>query len=91
MGKNGFYQAEFKNIFRIKIVYELSIGRLSFFSTVGGTRVGFLEVTGLTTSTQVLEYREGSSPEMSVTKMPGKIEYANIILERGIMQGDNDF
>ena len=57
----------------------------------GGTRIGFLEVTGLTASTEILEYREGSSPESSVSKMPGKIEYANIILKREIIKGDNEF
>ena len=57
----------------------------------GGARIGFLEVSGLSVSTQVLEYREGGSPESSVPKMPGKIEFSNIILKRGIMKGDNDF
>ena len=31
----------------------------------GGTRIGFTEVTGLEVSTDVIEYRDGASPEYS--------------------------
>ncbi|MBK7214293.1 MAG: phage tail protein [Bacteroidales bacterium] len=57
----------------------------------GGTRIGFSEVSGLTQETQVIEYREGSSPEYSVTKMPGLRKFSNITLKRGVLKSDNDF
>ncbi len=57
----------------------------------GGIRVGFSEVSGLSVETGVIEYREGSSPEYSVIKMPGLRKYSNIILKRGMIKGDNDF
>ncbi|MEI6749560.1 MAG: phage tail protein [Bacteroidota bacterium] len=57
----------------------------------GGQRIGFSEVTGLTQESQAIEYRDGSSPEFSVTKMPGLRKYNNITLKRGIVKSDNDF
>lgn len=57
----------------------------------GGVRTGFTEVSGLTMETQVIEYREGSSPDAAVTKMPGLTKFSNIVLKRGIQKGDNDF
>jgi len=57
----------------------------------GGTRIGFTEVGGLDIEVDVIEYREGSSPEYSPTKMPGQYKYSNIILKRGIFKQDNDF
>lgn len=57
----------------------------------GGTRVGFTEVSGLSQEKQVIEYRDGSSPEYSSIKMPGIPKYSNITLKRGILDGDNEF
>ncbi len=56
-----------------------------------GTRVGFTEVSGLTVELQNIDYREGSSLEYQVTKMPGIPQYSNITLKRGIFKGDNEF
>jgi len=56
-----------------------------------GTRIGFTEVSGLNVELQSIDYREGSSPEYQVTKMPGIPKYANITLKRGIFKGDNEF
>jgi phage tail-like protein len=57
----------------------------------GGTRIGFTEVSGLNVELQSIDYREGSSPEYQVTKMPGIPKYSNITLKRGIFKGDNEF
>ncbi len=57
----------------------------------GGTRLGFSEVSGLTLETQIIEYRDGVSPEYSVTKMPGIPKFGNITLKRGIIATDNQF
>lgn len=57
----------------------------------GGTRIGFTEVTGLTIENEVIEYREGSSPEYNKVKMPGLHKFGNITLKRGTFARDNDF
>jgi len=57
----------------------------------GGNNVGFSEVSGLTQEVQVIEYREGSSPDYSPGKMPGLHKVNNITLKRGISKGDNEF
>ena len=55
----------------------------------GGTRIGFSEVTGLTQENQAIEYRDGSFPEYSSIKMPGIRKFANVVLKRGVVKGDN--
>ena len=57
----------------------------------GGTNVGFSEVSGLTQEVQVIEYREGNSPDYGPGKMPGLHKVNNITLKRGISKGDNEF
>jgi phage tail-like protein len=57
----------------------------------GGTSISFSEVSGLNMETQVIEYRDGLSPDYSTVKMPGMQKYGNITLKRGAMQGDNEF
>ena len=57
----------------------------------GGTRIGFTEVSGLSTELQPIEYREGSSLNYNVTKMPGMPKFADISLKRGVFTKDNEF
>ena len=57
----------------------------------GGKRIGFAEVSGLDMEVQVIEYREGASPQHTAAKMPGILKYGNITFKRGIIPGDNDF
>jgi phage tail-like protein len=57
----------------------------------GGTNIGFSEVSGLNIETQLIEYRDGASPEYSAVKMPGIPKYGNITLKRGIVPDDNEF
>lgn len=57
----------------------------------GGTRIGFTEVTGLTIENEVIEYREGSSPEYNKVKMPGLHKFGNITLKRGSFASDNEY
>ena len=57
----------------------------------GGTLLAFSEVTGLNIEVQVIEYRDGLSPEYSPVKMSGLKKYGNITLKRGVMAGDNDY
>lgn len=57
----------------------------------GGTKIGFTEVSGLDVETEVVEYREGSSPEYSKIKMPGMQKFSNLTLKRGTFKSDNEF
>jgi phage tail-like protein len=57
----------------------------------GGVRIGFTEVTGLDMQAEIIEYREGSSPEYHKVKMPGMQKFSNITLKRGTIEGDSDF
>jgi len=49
-------------------------------------KAGFTEVSGLSTETNVIEYREGSDP--SARKLPGITKYSNITPKRGITKTD---
>ncbi|HOV10201.1 MAG TPA: phage tail protein [Bacteroidales bacterium] len=57
----------------------------------GGSSINFSEVSGLNVETQIIEYRDGASPDFSTVKMPGLQKYGNITLKRGAMPGDNEF
>lgn len=57
----------------------------------GGTKFAFSEVTGLNIEAQVIEYRDGLSPEFSTLKMPGLVKYGNITMKRGVVPADNEF
>jgi len=56
-----------------------------------GTKIGFTEVSGLDVETEIVEYRDGASPEYSKIKMPGMQKFGNITLKRGTFQSDNEF
>jgi len=57
----------------------------------GGTKIGFTEVSGLDVETEVVEYREGNSPEYAKIKMPGMQKFSNLTLKRGTFKSDNDY
>ena len=57
----------------------------------GGTKIGFTDVSGLDITNDVIEYREGSSPEYHKIKMPGQRKFSNIVMKRGIFKSDNEF
>jgi phage tail-like protein len=56
-----------------------------------GSKLGFAEVSGLNIENQLIEYRDGLSPEYSTMKMPGIPKYGNITLKRGVIAADNEF
>ncbi|MFT3933652.1 MAG: phage tail protein [Chitinophagaceae bacterium] len=70
---------------------QYPIPKFHFQVDWGGTRIGFSEVSGLDVSTDVIEYRDGASPEYHKIKMPGMQKFSNITLKRGTFKGDNDF
>lgn len=70
---------------------EYPIPKFHFQVEWNGTKIGFTEVTGLDITTEVVEYRDGASPEYSKIKMPGQRTFSNISLKRGTFAGDNEF
>lgn len=65
--------------------------KFHFLVEWAGARIGFTEITGLSIETEVIEYREGNSPEYNKIKMPGLRKYGNITMKRGTFSGDNDY
>lgn len=61
----------------------------NFIIDIQGIRAGFSEVGGLSTETDVIEYREGAE-DITVRKIPGKRKYANISLKRGYAENGKD-
>ena len=57
----------------------------------GLNTIAFTEVSGLSASVDVVELRDGSSPESFPVKMPGLSKVSNVVLKRGITKGNNDF
>jgi phage tail-like protein len=49
----------------------------------GVTAAGFSEVSGLSTETDVIEYRNGNE-DITVRKLPGLKRFGNIVLKRGL-------
>lgn len=62
----------------------------NFQVDIDGTAVaGFMECSGLESSTEVMEYREGGDKFNTVRKLPGITKYSNITLKRGITGSTN--
>jgi phage tail-like protein len=65
--------------------------KFHFIVEWGGMKISFTEVSGLDMEIEVIEYREGSSPEYSKMKMPGLQKFSNITMKRGTFAGDTDY
>jgi phage tail-like protein len=50
----------------------------------GITRAGFRECSGLDSSQDPIEYREGNEKSLSARKLPGMVKFSNITLKWGI-------
>jgi phage tail-like protein len=55
-----------------------------FVVDIDGNRAGFTSVSGLAAEAQVIEYREGADGLTSTRKLPGRVEYPNVTLRRGL-------
>jgi phage tail-like protein len=59
-------------------------GQFNFLIEIDGVvKGGFSEVSGLTTDTNIIEYREGNEVHGTTRKQPGLMKYNNIMLKRG--------
>jgi phage tail-like protein len=70
---------------------EYPLPKFHFQTEWGGTKIGFSEITGLDVETEIIEYRDGASPEYSKVKMPGMQKFSNITMKRGVFQSDNEY
>ena len=50
----------------------------------GIASAAFAECSGLSSETDVIEYREGADRTLGVRKIPGLTRYANVVLRRGL-------
>ncbi len=57
---------------------------IKFSVKIGDKEFIFNEASGLSTESQVTEYRAGNSAVFSTVKMPGISKYGKVILKRGI-------
>lgn len=63
-------------------------GGYNFLVEIDGiTQAGFQEVSGLDSSTDTMDYREGNDPK-HVRKLPGLNKFSAITLKRGITDSD---
>jgi phage tail-like protein len=70
---------------------EYPLPKFHFQVEWGGDKIGFTEVSGLEVTTDVIEYRDGASPEFHKIKMAGMQKFSNITLKRGRFAKNNQF
>lgn len=70
---------------------DYPLPKFHFYVEWASASIKFSEVSGLDREYEVIEYRDGASPEYSKLKMPGLQKYSNITLKRGVFAGDNEF
>ena len=64
-------------------------GNFNFIVEIDGIEVAsFSEVSGISSETEVIEYRTGNDRAGSVRKLPGLHKYGDITLKRGITASD---
>lgn len=65
------------------------LSNFNFLVEIEGIAVGrFSEVSGLASTVETIEYREGGE-NTTVRKLPGKTTFSDIVLKRGTTGGDN--
>ncbi len=60
--------------------------KFQFSVKIGEGELFFQEVTGLTSETQVIEYRAGNSAAFTTVKMPGIKKFGNVTLKKGLFK-----
>lgn len=69
--------------------FKFAVTIISTNAAINFTRASFQKVTGMKSSVEVVEYREGNMPDR-MEKMAGMMSYDAVTLERGISY-DDDF
>lgn len=65
------------------------LASFNFIVIVENMRAGFSEIGGLTTETDIIDYREGNE-DITVRKNPGKRKHTSISLKRGYTPDGKD-
>ncbi len=60
-----------------------------FSLKIDNSEIAFQEASGLDTEYDVMEYRNGNSPEYSIVKMPGLKKASDITLKKGTFKDDS--
>ncbi len=64
-------------------------GNYNFIVEIEGIEVaGFSELSGISSETEVIEYRTGNDPAGAVRKLPGLHKFGDVTLKRGITNSD---
>jgi phage tail-like protein len=61
----------------------------NFIVNIQGIEIGFSEISGLTSESNVVEYRNGTETN-TVRKLPGLVKYPPIVLKRGMTPNGKD-
>lgn len=70
---------------------DYPIPKFHFQADWGGVRIGFTEISGLDVETEVIEYRDGASPEYSKMKISGMQKFPNVTMKRAVFASDNEY
>lgn len=65
--------------------YDYPMTKMSFLvSTDDSATAAFTEVTGMDASVDVIEFRQGNSKSLAISKIPGLVHHGNVTLKLGI-------
>lgn len=67
------------------------LGGYHFSADWGGSRIGFIEITGIERRFEVVSSREGHSPDGGFAEAPGIEARLPVIFRRLVVAGDLDF
>ncbi len=70
---------------------EYPLPKFHFSVEWGDVRFAFSKISGMDVETELIEYRDGNSPEYSKIKMPGMQKNGNITMKRGTFKGQDAF
>ncbi|AHE52512.1 phage tail protein [Sphingomonas sanxanigenens] len=78
------------------VLRDIPYGNFNFLVDLGdgnteGAQAGFSEVSGLSMTVEVIEYRLGNMAESGAMKIPGRAHYGDVTLKRGIIGSLNLF
>ena len=67
------------------------VNQYHFQASWGGTRIDFLEISGLDLSIEVISVKGSNSPDEVEMKIPGLLKFSEVTLKRTICKGDSEF
>jgi len=70
---------------------DYPLPRFHFRVTFDSTVINCNEVTGLNTTLDVIEYRDGASVEFSTQKMSGLRKFGDIVVKKGVFQDHTEY